>query len=1652
MPLPPNKIRANETNPQTKPIDPEADQRDADNHSAIADSYRLGWMGQLHDAIEREADQWQELPADFKPGDHIPPGYEAYASAFGRARTPEEIPIIKAQIDENLAIRRRQGTRGGLTTIGADVVSAIADPINLVPIARIEAVGWKAGAAEGVAKIGSVGAGTAVVQTGLDATSTPEEMQYGVAGSLLLGGAIGGVVGRNTGKALGRATGPARPSTLAPPANAPLGSRFGRRARPQTSQGPGSANHQGVDLLTPMNTPLRAGGDGVVSDVTTVQTGHGYGISVTIDYGGGVKAKVAHLSRAEVQVGDPVRKGEVIAYSGNTGKSTGPHTHYEVTINGKAVNPLATPIDVPGRSVDGSMSTIGRTPDAMIDTVNLFDNLEPPRAIDIDGRGVPVHVGKTDTGAMASYVRGRTAAEMAEEQVAEMERAAMSVVDDGPLPIERPPSRYDGIGVMPLKEAQALARSFAEEEGVTGAKALKKRTAEIMAEMRAYIHGTALERVSLAEGVNPEDPMLRARLAARYRARALAADAAGAPADVVDALEAAADELTDGIDTALTREADDLYAARQAYRRSMDPDLREMNADLPGADPHMTRGQMAEAMRSSGHYSEDLPFGLHYSTDGGHFRDGDHLQVDSDAILASFKHKPWTKPNIEGVAPLPEDTFTSPQEWLNFVVNHEVEHTVNPRREGEALADYENRINQRALEELRAGNEPFSPSASRLEALAIAPTPMGQMARLVADKTAAIHQSIQDLAGDFAVMMARNKLGGASTPGGSVFQRAHRWLARQYVVRDSIRREYLDLIGVGPKGTRMQVEKSVLAQRLPFIGAKARGLPTIHDFRAEVARAIVGGAEVSPQAARAAAEFTRIMTDVETHARELGLFQSVKGLTARADRLERRAAGLDIRIDRLRDLDPDTAADMATLSERFRTEAADLREQASKEVMPYREERYYPRHWNIDALEADKARAIEMFRRGYAREGHPNPEAAAHGAYETVTLEPSGDFAAPGTPSSLKHRSIPVSNEEAFDFIVQDPELVMSIYLRRMGAMIEMTRRYGDAFGLDEIDMLRVDLKERGVPRETAEKALQLWEDARDRVVGAFHGKDPLSWDNRAARALKNMVNLAVMGKVLWSQVSDIAKVMTVQGLGAKRMVTGRGPAGLLGGIYAGLVGDISRFNTGGIAKQAGEALELVTARATARQIESDSALIVTRQTRFERWLATAQTPFFVGNGMIPFTVILKEWAGVVAAHNIIDDARIVAAAVREGGEPDAKALARLAQNGIDRVDAQIIADMPTELGESGLHLANVEAWPGERGMRARDLLLAAVNGEVRRSVVTPGPLDRPAIFDGVFHTKKGREAGLQRVFDAQRGVDEARSLFGQFARRAETDPERVAALEALQRAQGELTMARRAVGQAGRLEAPLASLPFQMHSFAMASGAKTMHGLLSGADRNRVGGLISLLVAGGIATWLKNSDHWDKMSWPDFIAQSVDRSGISAWLLDLGKAVDTTLDLQLMPGNEFDPEGERYSDEIGGLGAAPGLAASLIEPFVSEKADWNDKVGAVRRVMPYQNMIWLDGTLDKIQRAISARDDQERDGVNDEVPSDMTPQEITEVHRKRRSLGRWGIEVPDLRQPATEPGPPAPMPEEMPVLPQPPNNPLRAKRKRRRIAKPVLL
>lgn len=119
------------------------------------------------------------------------------------------------------------------------------------------------------------------------------------------------------------------------PVVGPLRSGVGLRSNP--FGGSSIEFHKGQDISAPTGTPVSVTADGVVVIARWVK---GYGNGIYVDHGNGITTRYGHLSRIDVVEGQTVKRGQQIGLVGSTGRSTGPHLHYEVRINGEPTSPL----------------------------------------------------------------------------------------------------------------------------------------------------------------------------------------------------------------------------------------------------------------------------------------------------------------------------------------------------------------------------------------------------------------------------------------------------------------------------------------------------------------------------------------------------------------------------------------------------------------------------------------------------------------------------------------------------------------------------------------------------------------------------------------------------------------------------------------------------------------------------------------------------------------------------------------------------------------------------------------------------------------------------------------------------------------------------------------------------------------------------------------------------------------------------------------------------------------------------------------------------------------------------------------------------------------------------------------------------------------
>jgi hypothetical protein len=298
-----------------------------------------------------------------------------------------------------------------------------------------------------------------------------------------------------------------------------------------------------------------------------------------------------------------------------------------------------------------------------------------------------------------------------------------------------------------------------------------------------------------------------------------------------------------------------------------------------------------------------------------------------------------------------------------------------------------------------------------------------------------------------------------------------------------------------------------------------------------------------------------------------------------------------------------------------------------------------------------------------------------------------------------------------------------------------------------------------------------------------------------------------------------------------------------------------------------------------------------------------------------------------------------------------------------------------------------------------------AVNGEIRRAVVTPGPLDAPAIVSGVIHSRAGAREARKLVAEAEDLVLKRKAEMGEVWQLDEKHPDRIEALDNLQQAHGQLEMARRNVGAAGRIEAPELSLPFQIKSFMFASGGKLLHGLVSTPERNRVMGMLGMMGTSMAVTYWKANGYVD--DWKEFMVNSLDQMGVGGWLEDFGKNVDALVNLGVF--HDFDEKGQYYADEAGAvLGPSIGSLFKTVEASLNNDIPPEDTRRQLLGAIPGYSLIWLQYILGGMKAGLQSA------GVmapgKGSSGLDHSPIALRPVVPPDEMLGKWGVTGDDPR------------------------------------------
>jgi len=573
-------------------------------------------------------------------------------------------------------------------------------------------------------------------------------------------------------------------------------------------------------------------------------------------------------------------------------------------------------------------------------------------------------------------------------------------------------------------------------------------------------------------------------------------------------------------------------------------------------------------------------------------------------------------------------------------------------------------------------------------------------------------------------------------------------------------------------------------------------------------------------------------------------------------------------------------------------------------------ESFLARFWNHTAIGAEREKFKRLLTAWYRRD---NPIGAPERADKTIDdmlKAADGDDEAPVGVPGLKHlnqrkldmpNSFKVNDPElgeitASEFFNTDLEVVAEAYIRGMGHKIEAAKMFGDAGLWEKMEDIEDHWRERvlqpAVKKGASRAELMKLRETFDEYAG---------W--------VDLIKRGVLGGLKtndpWSMTSRTARnlknyqILTSMGRilltsipEAMRIPMVNGFKTAFSGLWVRSFGDHEKIRANlELSRETGEIYDLVREVHAARVAELNTPDPSGGGTYIEKLLERAVPGFFKLTGLAHWTVMAKDMTMFTAQHKVMDLAR----KLDQGNNAE-----KLAALGISKRDAKLLASMPVDQHGS-LILPAVQNWTGADGKRARTLLIDAIHGEARRAIVTPSFADKSLLFSGLA-TRKGKVI----------------------------------------------------------YENDLMSIPLQFMSYGMAASQKVLMSGLQGRDQNFFMGALGMFMLGVFSNYLKQPQTATmNKSMTEWMIEGYESSGVGGfWFSDLNQMIErySYNTIGLRPQLGADPRFGRTTgvgDMIDLAGPSVGTLADVIMAFTDPEKSASNRAQAIRRAVPYNNVIW---------------------------------------------------------------------------------------------------
>lgn len=976
-------------------------------------------------------------------------------------------------------------------------------------------------------------------------------------------------------------------------------------------------------------------------------------------------------------------------------------------------------------------------------------------------------------------------------------------------------------------------------------------------------------------------------------------------------------------------------------------------------------------------------------------RESNTIFLSMDGLEKKFADKAWTKPRVKGVKALPENSFKTFDDWLDFVKMHELMHAKYPKGPKESKARYENRMNRYALNEIKKQRENSADvqradlqsrideidgemTVRRIEAMEggediwrykdnwfinspifnMVTTPAKRIFQNKNLKGAANYVKAQGvlLFGDMGVTHRANVLGLAS--GLSVHNKSA-------VTRGEWVAVYDELVELYGKHSGQPVARMMDVQ----IGRKK----DMTAFMEEANRKRIFGERGKGEAERKAISvLDNYFKTWERRLIDSGMIDKGKGLLTKITKLENKIALLESKVATAKlavrkSIDDDsitlkTRSSTEEILEEIKIKKQELeRLNLERENTVMAEEAFFPRYWNQDYIRRNredfisvlvkyfkenpehwvfdkkKKKYIKVKYKGKDLEEKALIKRANEATDNILAIKDVTDvdnlFLGKGLSGHLKFRALDIPNHLVYKFIQHDPMQILKVYNQRIAPKFHMYENFGTTNKTDFLTDLRAEMVRNNVDEKTIRETIRDFDALYRRVHGTIL-EEPDRWHQKTRRFVTETAQLTYLGTAGLASLTDFAKIVMEHNMGD---------------IFKVLFNMMDNQKIVLNAKEgriAGEILEILQSDSHLRFSENvinnpfansflDKALNKTRNT------------FFFANALAPLTNIAKRMDSMIRTHSIIE----MAVQINEKGW---KSLTRLDQEkllryGLDEKTMRIIAKAPFErtdlrkvknpVGEAreigGLYLGNTEAWV-DAGIPQETVtkFRAALNQGIQNTIMLGTPADKPIAVDGVFYVP----IKVAKAF----GYKEDKIVKGY-----------------------------------ARVEQGLGALPFQFYSYSFAAMNKVTGAFAHSAVKNRIVSIVAAMGLGYMGLSLKNYNRpWamENMSMEDKIARSFDMSGLAALYSDafytVGGMVKDGFDKDMMATfglQRKGPDGNAWDAVTGFTGAGTSWSLDALRAMRDfYNGDWTEGATESLRLLPFQNTIFFRDDISWLSQQIN--------------------------------------------------------------------------------------